>query len=80
MPRCARRRAPGSPELSARLPVLPQPANPGTGQETEGPNFPNITVNNFEKEILNFKQICPIEMLDKLKNPISLKTSVKKVS
>ena len=32
---------------------------------------------NFKDELKNFKQICPIEMLDKLKNPISLKTSVK---
>ena len=28
---------------------------------------------NFKKEVENFKQICPIEMLDKLENPISLK-------
>ena len=37
-------------------------------------------LNNFEKELKNFKQICPTEMLDKLKNPITLKSSVKKVS
>ena len=37
-------------------------------------------LDNFEKEILNFKQICPIEMLDKLDNPITLKNTVKKVS
>ena len=35
---------------------------------------------NFDKEILNFKQICPIEMLDKLDNPITIKDNVKKVS
>jgi glutamate synthase (NADPH/NADH) large chain len=37
-------------------------------------------INNFEKELFNFKQICPIEMLDKLENPITLKSIVKKVS
>jgi glutamate synthase (NADPH/NADH) large chain len=35
---------------------------------------------NFETEILNIKQICPIEMLDKLDNPITLNPSVKKAS
>jgi glutamate synthase (NADPH/NADH) large chain len=35
---------------------------------------------NFEKELSNFKQICPIEMLDKLDNPITEKQIVKKVS
>ena len=35
---------------------------------------------NFNKEIKNFKQVCPKEMLDKLKNPISLKTFIKEVS
>ena len=35
---------------------------------------------NFEKELLNFKQICPIEMLDKLENSITSKPFVKKVS
>ena len=37
-------------------------------------------LDNFDKELLNFKQVCPIEMLDKLDNPISLKTEIKKVS
>jgi glutamate synthase (NADPH) large chain len=37
-------------------------------------------LDNFEVELKNFKQICPIEMLDKLENPISLKSSVKKAS
>jgi glutamate synthase (NADPH/NADH) large chain len=37
-------------------------------------------INNFEKELFNIKQICPIEMLDKLENPITLKSIVKKVS
>ena len=30
---------------------------------------------NYEKELQNFIQICPIEMLDKLENPITLKES-----
>ena len=34
----------------------------------------------LEKELLNFKQVCPIEMLDKLDNPITLKSNIKKVS
>ena len=37
-------------------------------------------INNFDEEIRNFKQICPIEMLDKLDNPISLRPITKKVS
>ena len=36
-------------------------------------------INNFNHEINNFQQVCPIEMLQKLKNPISLKTIIKKV-
>ncbi len=35
-------------------------------------------LDDFENKIKNFKQICPIEMLDKLDNPISLKPHVKK--
>ena len=35
---------------------------------------------NFKVELKNFKQICPIEMLDKLDNPITLKPTIKKVS
>ena len=37
-------------------------------------------LNNFDSELKNFKQICPIEMLDKLDNPISLKPNIKKIS
>ncbi len=33
---------------------------------------------NFDLQLKNFKQICPIEMLDKLENPISLKPHIKK--
>jgi glutamate synthase (NADPH/NADH) large chain len=35
---------------------------------------------DFEGEVKKFKQVCPIEMLDKLDNPITLKTSTKKAS
>ena len=37
-------------------------------------------LDNFENECLNFKQICPIEMLDKLDHPISLKLNKSKAS
>ena len=37
-------------------------------------------LNNFDNELKKFKQVCPIEMLDKLENPISLKPRVKKAS
>ena len=33
---------------------------------------------NFEDELKNFKQVCPVEMLDKLENPISLRSDTKK--
>ena len=31
----------------------------------------NRIFDNFENEIINFFQVCPKEMLDKLENPIS---------
>ena len=34
---------------------------------------------NFEVEKKNFIQVCPKEMLDKLKNPITLKKTIQKV-
>ena len=37
-------------------------------------------IDNFDEELKYFKQVCPIEMLDKLDNPISLKPLTKKVS
>ena len=37
-------------------------------------------LDNFNSEIKKFKQVCPIEMLDKLDNPISFKPVAKKVS
>ena len=35
-------------------------------------------IDNFKNELIKFKQICPIEMLDKLKNPITLNTETYK--
>ena len=40
----------------------------------------NEIIKNFDKEILNFVQVCPKEMLDKLKHPITTKSTIKKVS
>ena len=37
-------------------------------------------IDDFENELKNFVQVCPKEMLDKLKNPISTKTKIQKVS
>ena len=46
-------------------------------EETNSKISKNI-LDNFTKEINNFKQVCPIEMLDKLENPISLKNRLSK--
>ena len=43
-------------------------------------NFAKKILNDYEKELKFFKQVCPIEMLDKLDNPIILKPNIKKVS
>ena len=45
--------------------------------ETESKVSKSI-LDNFLKEIKNFKQVCPIEMLDKLEHPISLKSKISK--
>ena len=37
-------------------------------------------IENFNKEISNFVQVCPKEMVSKLENPISLKSIIKEVS
>jgi glutamate synthase (NADPH/NADH) large chain len=42
--------------------------------------FAEKILNNYEKELQYLKQICPVEMLDKLDNPITLQSTVKKVS
>ena len=35
---------------------------------------------NFDEEIKNFIQVCPKEMIKKLKNPITFKSKIKEVS
>ena len=40
----------------------------------------NKLIKNFDKEISNFIQVCPKEMLDKLDNPISSDLIIKEVS
>ena len=42
--------------------------------------IPENILKSFSKEIGNFKQVCPLEMLDKLENPITLKKDKKQVS
>ena len=37
-------------------------------------------IKNFDEEVSNFVQVCPKEMLDKLKNQISLNSNIKEVS
>jgi len=37
-------------------------------------------ITNFNEEIKNFVQVCPKEMLDKLKNPLSNRSKIKNVS
>ena len=43
-------------------------------------NLSKKIIENFDKEIFNFIQVCPKEMINKLKNPISLKPIIKEVS
>ena len=45
-----------------------------------GSNLSQKIIQNYDKELNNFVQVCPKEMLDKLSNPISLKPSIKEVS
>ena len=42
--------------------------------------FSKKIILDFENEIKFFVQVCPKEMLDKLENPITLKTKIKEVS
>ena len=44
-----------------------------------GSEFSTNIIKNYDEELINFIQVCPKEMLDKLENPITLK-SIKKVS
>ena len=37
-------------------------------------------INNFDKEILNFVQVCPKEMINKLANPLTTNPIVREVS
>ena len=41
-------------------------------------NLSKKIIENFDKEILNFVQVCPKEMINKLENPISLKSNYKR--
>ena len=45
-----------------------------------GSDLSKRIIKNFDEEISNFVQVCPKEMLDKLKNPISLNSNIKEVS
>ena len=42
-------------------------------------NLSKKIIENYDDEIVNFIQVCPKEMLDKLKNPISFKSNIKDV-
>ena len=48
-------------------------------KETQS-NLSKKIFENFDQEMNNFIQVCPKEMLDKLENPISLKSNIKDVS
>ena len=48
-------------------------------EETDSMVSKNI-IENFDVEVNNFLQVCPKEMLDKLKNPITKKSVVGKAS
>ena len=45
-----------------------------------GSNLSKLLIENYDEELKNFVQVCPKEMLDKLSNPISLKSVIKEVS
>ncbi|MDA9698197.1 glutamate synthase large subunit [Candidatus Pelagibacter sp.] len=45
-----------------------------------GSHLSKRIIDNFEEEVKNFVQVCPKEMIDKLKYPISNKSKIKKVS
>ena len=47
-------------------------------QETQSKIAKQI-LDNFDEEILKFKQVCPKEMLDKLDNPLSLAKKIYKI-
>ena len=39
-------------------------------------NLSKKIIENFDREIINFYQVCPKEMLNKLENPITIKKFV----
>jgi glutamate synthase (NADPH/NADH) large chain len=43
-------------------------------------NLSQKIIDNFDKEIYNFIQVCPKEMINKLENPITDKINIKEVS
>ena len=45
-----------------------------------GSNLSKKIIQNYDEELINFVQVCPKEMLDKLSNPISIKPVIKEVS
>ena len=47
--------------------------------EETGSTISKKIIENFEKEIKNFLQVCPKEMLNKLVNPITFKKTIKEV-
>ena len=48
-------------------------------KETNSDLSKNI-VDNYENEVKNFIQVCPKEMINKIENPITLKSGIKEVS
>ena len=46
----------------------------------QSPMLSKKIIDDFENELKNFVQVCPKEMIDKLKNPISTKTKIQKAS
>ncbi len=49
-------------------------------KEETNSNLSTNIIDNFDEEIKNFIQVCPKEMITKLKNPITLKPQIKEVS
>ena len=48
--------------------------------EETGSLISKTIIKNFKEEIKNFIQVCPKEMINKLVNPITLKSKIKEVS
>ena len=48
--------------------------------EETGSLISKYIIKNFKDEIKNFVQVCPKEMINKLENPITLKSKIKEVS